>query len=127
MKLVATHEDNGPSKGREVQDAVIHTEHAIDMALAGKGELVAKILRASWAAGLPPARVQRALDLALKSLGDGVSMRMNAYRAHHELAEIMGELNLQELGWGDLAGSPMAIKELYQDTARPSPQLQAVG
>jgi len=74
----------------------------IDGALVDGSRLMAEIILAGQEADVQPHVSQRAIERMLECLKTGTQMRSLAISTHHDLRKIMGQLNLEEVGWGDM-------------------------
>ena len=93
---------NAPSRGRRVQIGINELKSTIDGALADGSRLMADIILAGQEASVQPHVSQRAIERILECLKTGAEMRSLAISTHHDLRKIMGQLNLEEVGWGDM-------------------------
>ena len=93
---------NAPSRGRRVQVGINGLKTTIDGALADGGRLMADILTAGQEGKILPQMSQRAIERMHECLRAGIEMRALAIATHHDLRKIMGQLNLEEVGWGDM-------------------------
>lgn len=101
---------------REVQDEIRQMERSIDGTLADNGALIAKMLRVAQVAKVKPETGQQALERAVECLTLGTRMRALAIQTHEDLREVVGKIDLRELGWGDLDESP-SIRQPGDDMA----------
>jgi len=99
---------NAPSRGRRVQIGINELKVTIDGALADGGRLFADILNAGQEAHVLPQVSQRAIQRMHECLKAGIEMRALAIATHHDLRKIMGQLDLQAVGYGDTELSPSA-------------------
>ncbi len=97
---------NAPSRGRRVQIGVNDLKATIDGALAEGGRLMANMLVAGQEAGVLPQTGQRALERVHECLRAGIEMRALAIATHHDLRKIMGKVDLDVVGFGDVGHSP---------------------
>ena len=93
---------NAPSRGRRVQIGINDLKATIDGALVDGGRLMAEIILAGREAEVQPHVSQRAIERILNCLKTGAAMRSLAISTHHDLRKIMGQLDLQQVGWGDM-------------------------
>lgn len=95
-----------PSTVRQAQLTMHAWKKSIDAALQEGGRLVAQVIAANEEAGLHPVHTQDALSEIVAGLSDTISLRGRAIRSHNDLGQVVGELDLKELGWGDFVNSP---------------------
>jgi len=95
-----------PSRGHRVQFGIHALESTIDGALADGGRLMADMLNAGQEVGVRPQISQRALERMHECLKAGIAMRAQIIATHHDLRKIMGQVDLQALGYGDGADCP---------------------
>jgi len=93
---------NAPSRGRRVQMGINELKGTIDGALADGSRLMAEIILAGQEAEVAPQVSQRAIERILECLKTGAAMRSLAISTHHDLRKIMGQLDLEAVGWGDM-------------------------
>ena len=91
---------------REVRDGVRSLERLNDDMLAGGGALLASMIHANRLAGAAPELGQPAIRATIEWLNAMASMREMAIGAHAELRAAAGQVNLREMGWGDLTDCP---------------------
>jgi hypothetical protein len=106
---------NAPSRGRRVQISINDLKSTIDGALADGGRLMADMLNAGQEAGVLPQTSQRAIERMLECLKAGIEMRALAIATHHDMRKIMGKMDLDVVGFGDVGPSPPS-GELVGDT-----------
>jgi|SRR6187402_3416948 len=97
---------NAPSRGRRVQIGINELETVIDGALADGGRLMADMLNSGQEAGVLPQSSQRAIERIHQCLKAGIEMRALAIATHHDLRKIMGQTDLDAVGYGDIGESP---------------------
>ena len=97
---------NTPSRGRRVQIGINDFKGTIDGALADGSRLMSDILCAGQEARILPQLSQRAIERMHECLKAGIEMRALAIATHHDLRKIMGKLDLQTVGYGDVDPSP---------------------
>ena len=95
-----------PSRGRRVQIGINDLKGTIDGALADGSRLMADILCAGQEAKVLPQTSQRAIERMLECLKAGIEMRALAIATHHDLRKIMGQVDLEAVGYGDTELSP---------------------
>jgi hypothetical protein len=108
---------NTPSRGRRVQLGINELKATIDGAIADGGRLMADMLNAGQEAGVLPADGQRALERIHDCLKAGITMRALAIATHHDLRKIMGRMDLEVVGFGDIGTSPPTSAELDESVA----------
>jgi hypothetical protein len=109
-----------PSSARILQNQLQGVEASYDDALADSGEMIGKIIRAAREGDVPLARIQKTLRLLNASITKGLDARADAHRFHHDLRQIMGTLDMRELGWGDTGSSPVSIDESQDQLVDPA-------
>jgi hypothetical protein len=97
---------NTPSRGLRVQTGINGLKGAIDGALADSGRLMAEMIEAGRHAGTLPQASQRAIERMHQCLAAGIEMRKLAIETHHDLRKLMGQTDLEAVGFGDLGHSP---------------------
>lgn len=90
------------ASARRIAGELRTTEDECDSALANNARLVASIIDARRAAGLPAHTGRVALEKAVEAISHGAKARESLLDAHQELAG----LNLRELATGDLSECP---------------------
>ncbi|WP_294394473.1 hypothetical protein [uncultured Sphingomonas sp.] len=98
---------NAPSRGRRVQIGINDLKTTIDGALVDGGKLMGDIITAGQQAGTLPQTSQRAIERMHECLRAGIEMRALAIATHHDLRKIMGQTDLEAVGFGDLGHSPV--------------------
>jgi hypothetical protein len=99
---------NAPSRGRRVQIGINDLKSTIDGALADGSRLMAEILNAGQEAKVLPQLSQRAIERMHDCLRAGIEMRALAIATHHDLRKVMGQIDLEAVGYGDTETSPAA-------------------
>jgi hypothetical protein len=97
---------SSPSRGRRVQIGINDLKGAIDGTLADSARLMADMIVAGQEAQVLPQVSQRALERMHECIKAGIEMRSLAIAMHHDLRKIMGQVDLQAVGFGDLGDSP---------------------
>ncbi len=97
---------NAPSRGRRVQIGINELKTTIDGALADGSRLMADIILAGQEAGVLPNVSQRAFERIHECLRAGLEMRALAVNTHHDLRKIMGKLDMEAVGFGDVGPTP---------------------
>jgi hypothetical protein len=97
---------NAPSRGRRVQIGINELKTTIDGALADGGRLMADIICAGQEARVLPQISQRVIERMHECLKVGIEMRALAISTHHDLRKIMGQLDMEAVGFGDTDPSP---------------------
>ena len=104
---------NAPSRGRRVQIGINELKTTIDGALADSSRLMADMLCAGQEAKVLPQRSQRAIERMHECMRAGIEMRSLAIATHNDLRKIMGKLDLQAVGFGDMGPTPSAA--IYEE------------
>lgn len=107
---------NVPSRGRRVQIGINELKSTIDGAIADGGRLLADICIAGQEAGIVPQLTQRSIERMHECLRAGIEMRALAIATHHDLRKIMGRIDLQAVGYGDV-GPTMSATPISDDQA----------
>ena len=105
---------NAPSRGRRVQVGINDLKTTIDDALADSSRLLADMLRAGREAQVLPQTSQRAIERMHNCVRAGIEMRALAIATHNDLRKIMGKLDLEAVGFGDMGPTPAAAT--YEET-----------
>jgi len=95
-----------PSRGRRVQIGITELKTTIDGALADGSRLMADILSSGQEAHVLPQMSQRVIERMHECLKAGIEMRALAITTHHDLRKIMGKIDMQAVGYGDVDPSP---------------------
>lgn len=90
-----------PSRGRRVQLGINALKSTIDDSLADGSRLLAEMIGAGREAGVLPQVSQRALERMHACVKAGLEMRALAIDTHHDLRKIMGQLDMEAVGFGD--------------------------
>jgi hypothetical protein len=90
------------SSARKIASELKATEKDCDTALANNARLVATMLDARVAAGLPARAGREALGKAIEAITHAAKAREMLIDTHHELAQ----LNIRELAAGDMSECP---------------------
>lgn len=80
----------------------------IDGALADGGRLMADMITAGQETGVLPQVSQRAIERIQECLRAGTEMRALAISTHNDLRKLMGKVDLEAVGFGDLGPTPPA-------------------
>ena len=84
----------------------IRLKATIDGALADGGRLMAEMITAGQESGVLPQTSQRAIERVHECLKAGLQMRALAVATHHDLRKIMGRMDLDIVGFGDVGPTP---------------------
>lgn len=106
---------------RDVQDEVKHLERLNDDMLASGGALLASVMEANRLAGAKPELGQPAIRATLDWLNAMVAARERGIGAHAEFRTAVGQVNLREMGWGDLTDCPSVATSDESDIAPRAP------
>lgn len=99
-----------PSKGRQAQLRMLEWKAEIDRMIAAGSRLMADVIDANADAELHPVHTQEALATIASGISAGLAVREGAIRSHDSLSDVIGKLDLQELGWGDFVYSPQSLE-----------------
>ncbi len=103
-----------PSCGRRVQLGINALKSTIDDSLADGSRLLAEMIVAGREAGVLPQVSQRALERMHACMKAALDMRALAIDTHHDLRKIMGQVDLQAVGYGDAMPSPTIAPDIAE-------------